>query len=297
MPIVSTGKGSAMGFFKAMVSGLKTLVIARFHLALENLALRQQLAVLERSGKRPKLRQRDRVFWVLLSALWPDWRSALVIVKPETVLGWRRRGFRLCWCWKSRSRKAGRPPINAEIRKLIQRMCCENLTWGAPRIESELRLLGYDVAERTVSKYMVRPRKPGTQTWRTFLNNHLLDVVHVDILKAWNGTLRQLYDFPILGYIRRFLAHIQLAMTNQAAMPTFGERLFLVAGDGDDAAACHMQQRSRGRKVDEHPLESNEPTCLWLHLESARLRGPPWQDDRMTTSADWGTHRTNARAA
>ena len=151
--------------FLAMISGLKTFVVIRFRLALENLALRQQLAVLERSGKRPKLRQRDRVFWVLLSALWADWRSALVIVKPETVIGWRRRGFRLCWCWKSRSRKPGRPRINEEIRKLIRRMSQENLTWGAPRIESELRLLGFDVAERTVANtwcgYASHPRRRG----------------------------------------------------------------------------------------------------------------------------------------
>ena len=113
-----------MSVFMAMIAGLKTEVVARCSLALENVALRQQLAVLERSGKRPKLRQRDRVFWVLLSALWPDWRSALMIVKPDTVLGWRRRGFRLCWCWKSRSRKPGRPRINEEIRRLIRRMCC-----------------------------------------------------------------------------------------------------------------------------------------------------------------------------
>ena len=148
----------------AVVSRLKTSIVARFHLALENLALRQQLKVLQRSGKRPKLRQRDRMFWVLLSAIWPDWHSVLVIVKPETVLGWRRHGFRLCRCWRSRSRKPGRPPINDEIRKLIRQMSRENVTWGAPRIESELRLLGYSVAERTVAKYMVRPSTSPTHT-------------------------------------------------------------------------------------------------------------------------------------
>ena len=104
-----------MGVFMAMVADLRTEIDARFFLALENMALRQQLAVLERSGKRPRLRQRDRVFWVLLSALWPAWRSALMIVKPDTVLGWRRRGFRLCWCWKSRSCKPGRPRINGVL--------------------------------------------------------------------------------------------------------------------------------------------------------------------------------------
>ena len=161
-----------MSVFMAMIAGLKTEVVARCSLALENVALRQQLAVLGRSGKRPKLRQRDRVFWVLLSArrrLAPPTprrspmtfcnrtrsflffaAAALMIVKPDTVMGWRRRGFRLCWCWKSRSRKPGRPRINEETRRLIRRMCCENPTWGAPRIESELRLLGYsDVSQST----------------------------------------------------------------------------------------------------------------------------------------------------
>ena len=205
-----------MGAFKALVSRLKSLVVARFHLALENLALRHQLEVLERSGKRPKLRQRDRMFWVLLSALWPDWRSALVIVKPETVTRWRRRGFRLCWCWKSRSRKPGRPPINEEIRKLIRRMSQENLTWGAPRIESELRLLGYAVAERTVAKYMVRTPASPTQTWRTFLNNHSLEMMDIDVLKACNSTLHQFCRFAILPHVLRLTSLIRSAMTDGA---------------------------------------------------------------------------------
>jgi hypothetical protein len=288
-----------MGVFMAMVAGLRTGIVARFFLALENVALRQQLAVLERSGKRPRLRQRDRVFWVLLSALWPDWRSALMIVKPDTVLGWRRRGFRLCWCWKSRSRKPGRPRINEEIRRLIRRMCCEKPTWGAPRIESELHLLGYDVAERTVSNYMVRPRKPRTQTWRTFLNNHAPDAVHIDILKACDSTIRQLCDFPILRQIRRLFSYIRSAMAHRTARPAFGEELCLLAGDGDGTARCHNQQRSPGSRVDKHPRGSNELACLWLHRESTRVRkrGPPRQDDRITISADWGMHRTYARAA
>lgn len=288
-----------MSVFMAMIAGLKTEVVARCSLALENVALRQQLAVLKRSGKRPKLRQRDRVFWVLLSALWPDWRSALMIVKPDTVLGWRRRGFRLCWCWKSRSRKPGRPRINEEIRRLIRRMCCENPTWGAPRIESELHLLGYDVAERTVSNYMVRPRKPRTQTWRTFLNNHSLDVAHIDILKACHFRIGQLCDFPMLRHIRRLSSYIRLAMAHRTAKPAFGEGLCLLVGEGDGTATSHNQQRSRGSKVDEHPRGSNEPAYLWLHHESTtvRKRGPPRQDDRITMIANSGMHRTHARAA
>ena len=97
---------------------------------------------------------------------------------------WRRQGLRLCWRWKSRPCKPGRPPIKEEIRDLIRQMSRENSTWGTPRIESELRLLGIDVAERTVAKYMVRKRKPPTQTWRTFLNNHLLEVTDINILEV-----------------------------------------------------------------------------------------------------------------
>ena len=155
------------------------------------------------------------------------------------------------------------------------------------------------MAERTVSNYMVRPRKPRTQTWRTFLNNHSLDVVHIDILKAHNSTVRQLYDFPILRHIRRLFSCIRLAMAHRTAKPAFVEGLCLLVGDGDGTATCHNQQRSRGSRVDEHPRGSNEPACLWLHRESTtvRKRGPTRQDDRIIMSADSGMHRTYARAA
>jgi putative transposase len=124
---------------------------AQRELALENLALRQQLATLQRKTKRPRLTQADRVFWVALCSLWPDWRHALLIVKPQTVIGWHRKGFKLYWTWKSRKR-IGRPPIDAEIRTLIRRIATENPTWGAPRIHGELLMLGLKVAQATVSR-------------------------------------------------------------------------------------------------------------------------------------------------
>ena len=108
-------------------------------LALENLALRQQLAIVQRKTKRPKLSKADRAFWVVLCGLWPDWQHALLIVKPQTVIGWHRKGFKLYWTWKSRKR-TGRPPIDAEIRTLIRRMARENPTWGAPRTCARTRL-------------------------------------------------------------------------------------------------------------------------------------------------------------
>ena len=141
-----------MGVFKAIYFLIRAFFVCRLSLAAENLALRQQLAILGASAKRPKLWARDRVFWVWLSRLWRDWRSVLVIVNPETVIAWHRRGFRIYWRWKSRLGKAGRPKVDREIRELIRKMSRENSTWGAPRIQSELALLGYRVAERTVAK-------------------------------------------------------------------------------------------------------------------------------------------------
>ena len=133
---------------------ISTVLRGQQQLATEILVLRQQLLVLNRTVKQPKLRRRDRLFWVCLSRLWKDWRDALIIVKPDTVIKWHREGFRLYWRWKSKA-PIGRPPIDEEIRELIRRISRENPLWGAPRIQSELRLLGFNVAEKTVAKYRV----------------------------------------------------------------------------------------------------------------------------------------------
>ena len=117
-----------------LISVFREIVLGRAALHTEIRALRQQVAVLKRKRPWPSLRMADRVFWVILSCLWPGWRHALVIVRPETVIGWHRRGFRLFWTWKSRQGKPGRPPVSREIRDLIRRMSRENTLWGAPRI-------------------------------------------------------------------------------------------------------------------------------------------------------------------
>ena len=123
-----------MCMLKAVLVLLWAMLIPKMHLAVENLALRQQLAVYKQSVQRPKLHPRDRIFWVWLSRLWPNWRSALAIVQPETVIRWHRQGFKRCGRWKSDAGKAGRRCIDREIRELIRRMSRENPTWGAPRI-------------------------------------------------------------------------------------------------------------------------------------------------------------------
>src|SRR5712664_549951 len=148
-------------------------------LALENLALRQQLAVYKRTANRPKLQQSDRLLWVWLSRVWPAWRQALVIVAPATVLRWQRRRFRKHWTRLSGRPTGGRPPVKAEIKVLVMRMAAANPLWGAPRIHGELLKLGIAVAERTVSRLMPKRRWPPSQTWRTFLANHVRDLVSI----------------------------------------------------------------------------------------------------------------------
>ena len=198
------------GVWKTIALFLWTLVVPKYHLALENLGLRQQLAVYQQSIKRPRLRPRDRVFWVWLSRLSYDWRSILVIVKPETVVRWHLRGFKLYWRWKSQTRSPGRPKIDAEVRELIRRMSCENPTWGAPRIQSELTLLGYVVAERTVAKFMVRTRKPPSQSWKTFLDNHLTELAAIDFFTVPTATFCVLYCFMVLRHDRRQVIHFNV---------------------------------------------------------------------------------------
>ena len=155
---------------------LSSVFRSRTALQVEVLALRHQIGVLRRSAKkRPKLTVVDRVFWAWLSGVWADWRSALVIVKPETVIGWHRKGFRLFWTCKVRHGRTGRPTVSREIRELIHTMSRANPLWGAPRIHGELLKLGIDIGQTSVGKYMVvianhRPKR-GAPFWRTTSTN------------------------------------------------------------------------------------------------------------------------------
>ncbi len=205
-----------MGLVNAFLLLVRAALLSRAGLAVENLALRQQLAVLKRAVKRPRLRRRDRIFWSRISKIWPDWRSVLVLVKPQTVIRWHRQGFRLYWRWKSRP-KGGRPRVNAEVRSLIRRMCDENVSWGAPRIKAELALLGYDVSQATVAKYMKRPSGPPSQTWKTFLKNHVSDIAAIDFFVVPTVTFRLLYGFLVLRHERREIVHFAVTANPTAA--------------------------------------------------------------------------------
>ena len=173
---------------------------SRAALHLENLALRHQLGVLNRSVKRPKLNAPDRLLWAWLCEVWNDWRSALVIVTPETVIAWHRKGFRPFWTWKIRRGKTGRPAVPKEVRDLIRRLCLDNPLWGAPRVHGELLKLGIDIGETSVGKYMLRRRTPPSQTWRTFLENHLTTMVSVDFFTVPTIRFQVLYVFLMLTH-------------------------------------------------------------------------------------------------
>ena len=194
---------------------------SRRSLILENLALRQQLAVYKRSVKRPRLRQTDRLFWVWLSRCWADWRSVVDIVRPKTVVGWHRQGFRRYWSWKSRQggRKPGRPRVTRETRELIRTMKQANPLWGAPRIHGELLKLGIEISERTISRLIPKARQPPSQSWRVFLSNHAKDLVALDFFTVPTISFRILYVFVVLEHERRRVVHFNVT-TNPTAFWT-----------------------------------------------------------------------------
>ena len=149
--------------FKIILHALAAILRSRRQLALENVALRHQLEVLQRNARRPRLKPSDRALWAFLSGVFPDWRLHLSIVKPDTVIRWHRTGWRLYWRWKSHPGR-GRPKVSLEIRALIRRMSLENPLWGAPRIHGELLKLGFDICESTIAKYLARRPGPPSQT-------------------------------------------------------------------------------------------------------------------------------------
>ena len=187
----------------------------RARMQVEILALSHQLAVLQRPKKRVSLRASDRLLWVILSLFWKHWRSALVIILPETVIAWHRKGFRLYWRWKSRAGKCGRPRVSLETRELIRQMSKANPLWGAPRIHGELLKLGIEISQATVAKYMSRQGKPPSQGWRTFLENHIQQIVAIDFLVVRTVNFRLLFVFVVLSHHRRHAIHF-----NVTAHPT-----------------------------------------------------------------------------
>src|SRR5881397_3616197 len=227
--------------------------------ALENLALRHQLAVYKKMVNRPKLLRSDRLFWVALSRVWTGWRQALVIVSPNTVLRWQRRRFREYWARLSARPAAGRSRVSRQIRALVVRMAQANPLWGAPRIHGELQMLGIDVAERTVSRLVPKRRSPPSQTWRTFLTNHVRDLVFIDFFTVPTAQLRVLFVLVILAHHRRRVLHFNVtehptaAWTAQQlvdACPDDSAPSYLLR-DRDKIYGHSFRQRVKGMGIDE----------------------------------------------
>ena len=206
-----------MAVLISLLMTLRDCARSRAALQLEVLALQHQLRVLERAQP-PRLRLTpvDRLLWVWLSRAWSQWRTALRIVKPETVIAWHRRGFRLFWAWKSRH-TSGRPTVPQEVRTLIRTMSAANPLWGAPRIHGELLKLGVTVSQSTVATYMTRSRPRPSQTWRTFLTNHAQQLVAADFFVVPTATCRLLFVLVLLAHDRRRVVHVAVTEHPTAA--------------------------------------------------------------------------------
>jgi putative transposase len=199
--------------FLLLAGAILRLFHSRRRLLLENLALRQQLAVLKRKHPRPRLSRFDRFFWVLARRFWSGWKQTLIIVGPETVVRWHRSGFALYWRVICRARRVtGRRRISKEVRDLIFRMVTENPTWGAPRIHGELLMLGFAVSERTISRWMRKaPRNPEpAKRWLTFLRNHREAIAAMDFFTVPTTTFGVLYCFFVISHDRRRILHFNV---------------------------------------------------------------------------------------
>jgi putative transposase len=230
----------------------------RGELALENLALRQQLTVWKRSHPRPQLRRKDRLFWLGLSRSWSHWREALLIVSPATVVGWHRKGFRLFWTWISRRNHTGRPLVSPSVRALIRRMAEANPLWGAPRIHGELLKLGIEISERTTSRLMPKRGKPPSQTWKTFLNNHVQELVSIDFFTVPTATFRVLFVLVVLAHDRRRVLHFNVtehptaSWTAQQMIEAFPEEAVprYLLRDRDQIYGEEFQGRVKGMSIE-----------------------------------------------
>jgi len=216
---------SIFRFVRLLLSGHQAI-------AIENAALRLQLAAFQRKRKRPLLTTLDRVFWITLRRLWSGWRRPLLYVRPDTVTHWQRERFRRFWARLSKrhGRRRGRPATAVEIRRLIERMVVANPLWRAPRIHGELKMLGIAISERTVSRILRGLPHPPTQTWKTFLHNHLNHSVSIDFFTVPTITMKVLFVFMVLEHRRRQVLHFNVtehptaAWTSQQIVEAFLDR-------------------------------------------------------------------------
>jgi len=203
---------------RTILEAARSSLRTKRELALENLALRHHIGVLTRAlgDRRLRFDRWDRAIGVILARRWQAWRHALAIVQPATVVRWHREGFKRFWTRRTRAGCVGRPKLGREIVGLIRKMSMANVTWGAPRIRSELAKLGIETAVSTVARYMVRRRKPSSPSWRAFLDNHVRDLVAIDFFTVPTATFRVLFGFLVLAHDRRRVLHFNVTANPSA---------------------------------------------------------------------------------
>src|SRR3989454_2777921 len=251
---------------------------SRRRLEAENVFLRHQLNIaLRQAPPRLRLRGSDRALLVWMTRLWPSLISAAQVVQPETILRWHRSGFKAFWRWKSQKR-AGRPKIDHGLRDLIQRMSKENQQWGASRIHGELLMLGFEVAQSTVSKYMVRGGTSPSQGWKTFLRNQAQAIAAIDLCVVSTLTFDRLFTFLVLGHGRRQLLWFEvtrhptaewLARQITEAFPWASAPTYLVR-DNDRAYGHVFTFRLRAMGIRDRPISPRSP---WQNPYVERLIG------------------------
>jgi transposase InsO family protein len=251
---------------------------SRRRVEIENLFLRHQLNIaLRRAPHRLRLRTSDRTFLVLMTWLWPSLLGLSRVVQPDTILRWQRAGFRAYWRWKSRGRP-GRPKIERELRDLIRRMSQENRLWGAPRIHGELLKLGFEITESTVSRYMIKRHGPPSQSWRTFLHNHLDAIAAIDLCVVPTINFECLFAFLVVGHGRRRLLWFAvtrhptaewLARQIVEAFPRDTAPRYLIR-DNDRAYGQTFTTRVRTMGIRDRPISPRSP---WQNAYAERLIG------------------------
>jgi transposase InsO family protein len=262
----------ALGMFVA------DLFKSRSRLEAENLFLRHQLNIaLRRAPPRLRLHGSDRALLVWMTKLWPSLLGAAQVVQPETILRWHRAGFKIFWRWKSRNR-AGRPRIDCGLRDLIRRINRGNPRWGASRIHGEILMLGFEVAQSTVSKYIARPSKPPSQSWKTFLQNHAEAIAAIDMCVVPTLTFDLLFAFLVLGHGRRQLLWFEVTRYPRAewlprqiteAFPWTSAPAYLVR-DNDRAYEHVFTSRVRAMGIRDRPISPRSP---WQNGYAERLIG------------------------
>ena len=258
-------------FLLALLHWFGAFLRSRHDLGLELAALRQQLAVLKRKNPRPRLERFDHLFWLALRQVWYRWADVLLIVKPDTVVRWHRAGFRFYWRMLCRHRP-GRPKLTHELRELIRKIAMENPSWGAPKIHGELLKLGFEVGERTVSRYLARLGRRGdpSKLWLTFLKNHREVIAAMDFFTVPTATFRLLYCFFVISHDRRTILHFNATEhpTSQWVVQQLREAF------PEDTAPKYLildRDKKFGNEVTE-TLKSME-----IHIKRTAFRSP-WQN-------------------